>query len=179
MPTILGHAFLPLGAAVAADRRYVSRPLAITCLIASMLPDLDSLGYFAGVPYGSAWGHRGATHSLLAVAVVAGTAFVAAPRLKSSRWIAGSAVGLSMASHGILDALTSGGKGVAFLWPFDSTRFFLPWHPIRVSPMGMGIFSGRGVVVVASELLWVGLPALAMALGWWLERRRGRKVDRP
>ncbi|MBK9576904.1 MAG: metal-dependent hydrolase [Fibrobacteres bacterium] len=174
MPTILGHAFLPLGAALAADRHFVSRPLAIACVVASMLPDLDGIGYSLGVPYGSVWGHRGATHSLLAVAVVAGLAFSFAPRLKAKRWVAAVAVGLSIASHSVLDAATSGGKGVAFFWPFSPERYFFPWHPIRVSPMGLGIFSARGVVVMASELLWVGLPALAMAIGWWVVKRRGR-----
>jgi inner membrane protein len=173
MPTLLGHAFLPLGAALAADRRFVSRPLAISCVVASILPDLDAIGYSLGVPYGSVWGHRGATHSLVAVAAVAGIAFWLAPWLKAKRWLASVAVGLSMASHGVLDAATSGGKGVAFFWPWSAERFFFPWHPIRVSPMGLGIFSARGVAVMASELLWVGLPALVLAAIWWAVRRRG------
>jgi len=28
--------------------------------------------------------------------------------------------------HGLLDMITNGGKGVAFLWPFTSERFFFP-----------------------------------------------------
>ena len=46
-----------------------------------------------------------------------------------------------MASHGVLDALTDGGPGVAFLAPFDDTRYFFPWRPIRVSPLWRGFFS--------------------------------------
>lgn len=148
--------------------------MAIACVVASMLPDLDGIGYSLGVPYGSVWGHRGATHSLLAVAVMVGLAFATAPLLKAKRWVASFAMGLSTASHSVLDALTSGGKGVAFFWPWSAERYFFPWHPIRVSPMGFGIFSARGVVVMASELFWVGLPALAMAVGWWMVKRKNR-----
>ncbi len=41
-------------------------------------------------------------------------------------------------SHGILDALTDGGLGVAFFAPFVNTRYFFPWTPIKVSPIGAG-----------------------------------------
>src|SRR5262249_14335862 len=47
--------------------------LVVTC---SVLPDIDTLGFHAGVPYGALWGHRGVTHSLLFAALVAaGLAF--------------------------------------------------------------------------------------------------------
>ena len=36
--------------------------------------------------------------------------------------------------HGLLDAMTDGGLGVAFFSPFDNRRYFLPWTPIRVIP---------------------------------------------
>src|SRR6267378_8050335 len=41
---------------------------------------------------------------------------------------------LATASHGLLDAMTNGGLGVAFFAPFCDTRYFLPWQPIVVSP---------------------------------------------
>jgi len=47
---------------------------------------------------------------------------------------------LATASHGLLDALTDGGLGVAFFAPFDNHRYFLPWRPIHVSPIGAGRF---------------------------------------
>lgn len=172
MPTILAHTYLALGASIGSGRPWVSRRLAVACVAASVLPDFDALGYWAGVPYGSIWGHRGATHSILASALVAVCAAWFAPRLQARRWVAATAVGLSMVSHGLLDAATSGGKGVAFFWPLTTERFFFPWHPIRVSPMGTGIFSARGVAVLASEIVWVGLPAIALGVGLWVVRRR-------
>jgi len=52
---------------------------------------------------------------------------------------------LATASHGLLDAMTDGGLGVAFFVPFDKHRYFLPWTPIRVSPIGVGrFFTDRG-----------------------------------
>lgn len=58
-----------------------------------------------------------------------------------------------MVSHGLLDTLTTGGKGVALLWPFSDERFFAPLQFIRVSPIGVGRFlSERGLAVLLSEL---------------------------
>lgn len=81
---------------------------------------------------------------------------------------------LVTASHGLLDALTDGGLGVAFFAPFDNHRYFLPWRPIRVSPIAMGrFFSGRGLAVLQSELLWIWLPSMLLdVLVFTLRRRR-------
>jgi len=54
-------------------------------------------------------------------------------------------------SHTVLDAMTSGGLGVAALWPFDQGRHFLPWRPISVSPIGpRSFFTQRGVAALSS-----------------------------
>ena len=74
---------------------------------------------------------------------------------------------VSMASHGVLDAFTDGGLGVAFLWPWSAERFFAPapWRVIEVSPIGLTAFLSRAGDVLASEARWVGLPALLLGLG--------------
>lgn len=70
---------------------------------------------------------------------------------------------LATASHGALDAFTNGGLGVAFFSPFDTTRYFFPFHPVRVSPINPARFiHGKGFGVLASEGLWLGLPLLAL-----------------
>jgi inner membrane protein len=85
---------------------------------------------------------------------------------------------LATASHGFLDAMTDGGLGVAFFAPFDNHRYFLPWTPIRVSPIGIGrFFTDRGFVVLQSELLWIWLPAALLAVSAWLFRRRSSPAD--
>jgi inner membrane protein len=80
---------------------------------------------------------------------------------------------VATASHGLLDAMTDGGLGVAFFSPFDNHRYFLPWRPIHVSPIGVGrFFSERGLAVLQTELLWIWLPAALLAVSAWLLRRR-------
>jgi inner membrane protein len=79
---------------------------------------------------------------------------------------------LATASHGVLDAATDGGLGVALLAPFDAERVFFPFRPIAVSPIGASAFvSARGAAVLASELLWIWLPFALLGLALW---RRGR-----
>jgi inner membrane protein len=129
----------------------------------SFLPDADVVGFLAGVQYGDEWGHRGATHSFafaLAVGVVAGVAALAVRRPAIRTGIAATLV---VASHALLDTLTDGGLGCALFWPFDLTRYFAPWTPIPVSPIGLGILSPYGMYVVAAELLLFA-PLLWFAL---------------
>jgi inner membrane protein len=68
-------------------------------------------------------------------------------------------------SHPLLDTLTNGGLGIALFWPFDHTRYFAPWRPIPVSPIGLGFFSPYGMFVALVELVvflplfWFGLTS--------------------
>ncbi|XXF77360.1 metal-dependent hydrolase [Myxococcaceae bacterium GXIMD 01537] len=161
---------LALGRAEGAGRRR-GRLLAGMVLGAAlaMLPDADVIAFKLGIPYGAAWGHRGASHSLvfaagvaLAVAGVAGALRGPAARLGL---LAFAAVG----SHGLLDALTDGGLGAALLWPFSKARLFAPVRPLPVAPIGAGMLSVRGLYVVGVELLCF-LPFWAYAL--WPRRAR-------
>ncbi len=78
---------------------------------------------------------------------------------------------LAIASHLALDSLTNGGLGVALFAPFDRTRYFAPWRPIEVSPIGTDFFSTRGLMVLASEIIWIWLPALALVtIGKFFQR---------
>jgi inner membrane protein len=85
---------------------------------------------------------------------------------------------LCTVSHGLLDALTNGGLGVAFFAPFYDTRYFFPWRPIAVSPIGTGFFSERAWRVLSSELLWVVAPSLLFYLAGALVLRKSRPSDR-
>ena len=71
----------------------------------------------------------------------------------------------------MLDALTDGGLGVAFFAPFSARRYFLPWRPVAVSPIGMGFFSERGLEVLGSEVVWVWLPSVALVAAVWCVRK--------
>ena len=146
-------------------------PLAAFCAI---LPDADVLG-IPGVELGFGLSHRGVTHS---VAFAFALGAVAAYGLKRSV-SAGQALALMILlfvvtlSHGLLDAMTNGGPGVAFAAPFNAERYFLPWRPIEVSPIGVQFFSLRGLSAMVSEMLWVWLPlgVVAASIVW-----RRRKV---
>ena len=70
------------------------------------------------------------------------------------------------------------GLGVAFLAPFVNTRYFFPFQPIAVSPIGIGsFFSSRGWEVIASELIWIWIPAVVFALSMWLVRKFSKRVS--
>jgi len=171
MPTVFSHALLPLAAAAALGRRRVPVPLAIAGAALAVLPDLDVAGFRFGLGYASEWGHRGVSHSLLFALIVSGLVALVWARVRSP----GAFLFLcgSMASHMLLDMLTDGGQGVMLLWPLDETRWFLPWQPIRVSPIGLRFFTARGLETVRSELLLIWLPSLLIA-GAMIAVRRQR-----
>ncbi len=172
MPTIFSHAAVPLLLGAAAGRRRISRPLLAAGAVAAILPDADVLSFRLGIPYADAFGHRGACHSIAFALLVAVLAAACHRPLRSTPWRALLFVGLAALSHPLLDAMTDGGLGVALAWPLDAHRYFLPWRPIRVSPIGAGFFSARGWPVLASELRWVWLPSALLALPIYLWRRR-------
>ena len=75
-----------------------------------------------------------------------------------------------------LDALTDGGLGAALAWPFSDARFFAPWRPIPVAPIGVGMLSRRGLEVVLAEAV-LFLPIFAVGL--WPRRSRSSGVIDP
>ncbi|MBT2189219.1 metal-dependent hydrolase [Sphingobium nicotianae] len=171
MPTIFSHALIPLAAGAITGRRRVSARLAMAGALLAMLPDLDVIGFRFGIGYASEWGHRGFTHSFVFAALMAGiVALFWRPARSFPAWLFLLAC---IASHPLLDMLTDGGQGVMLLWPFDTTRYFLPWHPIRVSPIGARFFSERGLETVWSELTLIWLPAAMIAgMSFMLRVRR-------
>ena len=172
MPTIFTHAAVPLALAVGAGQRAVSRRLAVAGGIASIAPDFDALGLHLGVPYGSPFGHRGFTHSLVFAVALGVIALLASGWLRTSKPKAFMFVAISAASHGLLDMCTNGGRGVALFWPFTDERYFFPWRPIEVSPLTLGrLLSDRGRDVFASELMWVWVPALVLFASIAVARR--------
>lgn len=170
MPTVLGHttAALALGAAFQVPRR----AYAIGALC-SVFPDLDVIGLKLGIPYGSLLGHRGLSHSLLAAGALGLLAMTLAFRRGDWRPSLALYLILATVSHGLLDAVTSGGLGVAFFAPFSQHRYFFPWHPVRVSPLNPSrILSARFWAVLASEVRWIVAPAALFSL-LALAARRG------
>lgn len=133
-------------------------------IFCAVIPDADAIGFKLGVAYESMWGHRGITHSFFFATVLAFAVtyfFFGAEKVGSKRWFFLFAFFfLTTASHPILDAMTTGGLGVAFFAPFDNTRFFFSFRPIKVSPISVTrFFSERGWEVLKSEFVWVWIPS--------------------
>jgi inner membrane protein len=150
--------------------------LGMACAI---LPDLDTIGFWLGIPYEHPLGHRGLTHSIaFAGAVSLGLLQIAyrdSARVERRRL--GWFFFLATSSHGVLDAMTNGGLGVAFFAPFDNTRYFFPFRPIVVSPLEPDrFFTRRSLTVLKTEFIWVGIPALLAILGVAALRRYGSSV---
>lgn len=164
MASVFSHALAGLSLGTCFSRPQISKRVWVAGALCSVLPDIDVIGFRFGIPYGDLWGHRGFTHSLLFAALLSGAA------VGIMGWKRDLGIGrfpllaylfLATASHGLLDAMTNGGLGVAFFSPFDKTRYFLPWRPILVSPISLArFFSRRGWAVLESELLWIWVPAL-------------------
>jgi inner membrane protein len=141
----------------------LTRRVALLGLLCSVLPDFDVGTFYFGIPYRHWLGHRGLMHSLpfalltgIAVLLIA---FRDVPRFSRRWWLLAVYFVAATASHGVLDAMTDGGYGIGFFVPFDNTRFFLPWRPLTVSPIGVyGFLSRWGWQVIKSELLWIWLP---------------------
>ena len=174
MASVFSHAVAALGIGACFYRPGTPRQVWVVGALCSVVPDLDVIGFRFGIRYGDFWGHRGFTHSLLFAALLA-TALIGFRKREPglghfSLWMY---FFLATASHGLLDAMTDGGLGVAFFSPFNNTRYFFPVTPIRVSPIGVSRFFGpRGLEVVRSELLWIWLPAALLLVSAWLIRRR-------
>ncbi|MEJ2155372.1 MAG: metal-dependent hydrolase [Desulfobacteraceae bacterium] len=173
MPSIFTHPAVPLAIATAAGSRKVPLRLFLAGALFAILPDADVLGFGFGIPYEHLLGHRGFFHSPVFALGAALTGAFAYRALRSSYKSIFIILFISMLSHGILDAATSGGLGIAFLSPFSNERFYFPWQPIQVSPISLERFFGsRGLIVVQSELMWVWVPFMLIGIIGVLVRHR-------
>lgn len=173
MPTIVTHAAVPLCLGLGLGRKVIPPQLLFTGVILAMLPDADVLSFKLGVAYGNVFGHRGFTHSLLFAFVV--------PLLcvwMGRRWFKAGLIRcwlfltVSLLSHSLLDSVTTGGKGVGWLWPWSDERFFAPWQVIKVAPFALSRYATPyGHQVIMSELMWVWLPGIVMmGVLWWYRK---------
>ena len=169
----LGHVAIGVVAARWRNARPGARRLAFSMVglsALSVLPDVDVIAFRLGIPYSNPYGHRGMTHSLLfAVAVGLLVALGLARRrrpvlgLRRRSVLADALLAtVVVASHGVLDAMTTGGLGIEFFWPVDTHRYFLPWQFIPVAPIGARMLSARGLSVLLTEAV-LFLPAWAYA----------------
>jgi inner membrane protein len=177
MASPFSHAVAALSIGTCFYRPQIPKRVWVAGVLCSVIPDLDAIGFRFAIHYGDFWGHRGFTHSLVFAALLAGVVAL------TIFWRGGAGIGrfalfaylfLATASHGVLDAMTDGGLGVAFFSPFDNERYFLPWRPIHVSPIAVHrFFSARGFAILQNEAVWIWVPAILFASLVLTLRRRG------
>ena len=181
MASAFTHGFVGLALGRICISRKMPARFWVLSAICAILPDIDGIGHMLGVEYGGLFGHRGIIHSLpfaLLVGMAVPTlAFRETGRFSRRWWGLALCFTAVTASHPLLDAMTTGGLGVAFFSPFDPTRYFLPWRFIRVSPIAIVSFFGRrGVEVILNELCVVWLPML-LIVGMVVLTRRLRERE--
>lgn len=156
MASVFGHGLVAYTTAKVIDSK-TSKLLVFLAIGSSILPDLDVLAFTFGIDYSHPLGHRGFTHSILFALIWSGLLSVIFG--KTRKFIFMLVLFLSTLSHGILDAMTTGGKGVGFFIPFENSRYFFPFREIRVSPIGIEkFFSEWGFRVILSELQYIAVP---------------------
>ena len=163
MATIFSHALVVVvaGSTVRLDARVI-----VWGAMLAILPDIDVIGLPFGIAHYDWFGHRGFTHSLaFALAATTGVMFSAMREIPANTrawWTVFIFLLASAASHGLFDAMTNGGAGIAFFSPFSNARYFLPWTPLEVSPIGRDFFSAGGIETLLSEAQWLWLPCAAI-----------------
>ena len=162
MASIFGHAIV--GYTLSKTIRTNSlKWLTFAAVCSAVLPDIDVVGFKMGIPYSHPLGHRGFTHSIIFSVLWALLLMVLFARQRKLIWFL--VVFLATISHGVLDAITSGGMGIGFFIPFDDSRYFFPLRPILVSPIGIErFFSEWGLKVLLSELKYIAIPCLLVSV---------------
>ena len=156
MASIFGHGLLAYTTAKVIDSK-TSKLLLLLAIGSSLLPDIDVLSFNFGINYMHPLGHRGFTHSI--VFALIWSALLTFFFGKTRKIVFMIVLFLSTVSHGILDAMTTGGKGVGFFIPFENSRHFFPYRVIQVSPIGIEkFFSEWGIRVLLSELKYIAIP---------------------
>ena len=157
------------------DRRSLAKTMAAFAALA-VLPDADVIGFAFGIPYDAPFGHRGAFHSVAAGLALGMLAGLVGRALGMAWWKTTVLACLVAVSHGLLDSFTWGGRGIALLWPLTNERFFAPWRPLPVSPIGWAVLSEWGFRVMLKEIV-IFLPLLLYA--FWPRRRRAPSTSQP
>jgi len=163
LPTVVTHAFIPIVVGKTVTDKKMPFRFWILGIFCSVLADADVISFNLGIEYGAFFGHRGFSHSLCFAFILSTVVAILAFRkvgIFSKRWcLIWSFFFLINASHGVLDMFTDGGLGIALFSPFDTTRYFFPWRPLRVSPIGIGrLFSVSANAALISEIIWIWLP---------------------
>jgi inner membrane protein len=176
MATIFTHPVIAVGLSPWLDFQEKRKQIIFFAIILTILPDVDVVGFRLGVPYLHLFGHRGFTHSIFFAAMISGIVtwlVVKNTNLKYKPiWFY---LFLCTLSHGLLDALTNGGYGIAFFSPFSNERYFFSSTPIDVSTLSIKrFFAGQGYKVLITELIWIWMPLFVIFISGLLWKKRNK-----
>ena len=173
MPNVITHFIVGIAAGKAFAPRKMPRRFWDLTIICAIFPDIDVIFFRFGIEYGDFLGHRGFFHSPFFALLLAMVVVLIFYRTEKRWWAYLIFFFFVTAMNGILDAFTNGGLGVAFLAPFSNKRYFFPWRPIAVSPIGAKwFFTKWGMKALMSDVIWVWIPAFAVVLLSRLVRKR-------
>ncbi|TET36674.1 MAG: metal-dependent hydrolase [Planctomycetota bacterium] len=169
MPTIITHAFTGLVAGKIAAPGKMPIRFWVLSAVCPAFPDFDVVFHYAGVHYSTFLGHRGFFHSpffaLLFGLLVTTVYFSGSKAFSRKWWLLALYFSFITAVHGIFDAMTFRGLGIAFLSPFSNERYLLPWRPLPpIVPSAEFMFSRWGAAVMWLEFKWVLVPTFAVLL---------------
>ncbi|WP_046744296.1 metal-dependent hydrolase [Kordia zhangzhouensis] len=169
MASIFGHALVAFTIGKVGNPKLNARKLSLLLIFCAVIPDADVIMFYFGFPYLHPLGHRGFTHSILFAIILAfsmkAICYRKIPYISKTGMLLFVLFMIATLSHSLLDACTNGGRGVGFFIPFDNTRYFFPWRPILVSPLGASnFFSEWGWRVIQNEVLFIGVPAIFIVL---------------
>ena len=173
MASAFAHVVIPAVTYATLKSKNFNLRLMLLAMALAIFPDIDVVAFKFGIAYESQWGHRGFTHSLVFAGVVALLCSVFWRQLRSHPMMIFIICFVACASHALQDAMTNGGLGVALYWPFEHDRYFLPFRPIQVSPIGVKAFFSEWVLrVIASEVIWVFTPGIVVSAVGFFTRRK-------
>ncbi len=162
MASIFGHGLVGFTLSRVVDSTS-NRILLVLAIISTIIPDIDVIAFKFGIPYAHPLGHRGITHSIIFAVIWA--VLLSVLFGKTRKVVFAIVLFLSTISHGLLDALTTGGKGIGFFIPLDNSRYFLPYRVIQVSPLGIkDFFSEWGIRIILSELKYIAIPCFIILI---------------
>lgn len=176
MASAFSHAFAAYAIGKSTLKKY-SAKIAGLGMLCAIFPDIDVVGFHFGIAYNSFWGHRGFIHSIpfaFIFSLIITSLFFNSEKFLTKNWVVlVSFFFVATMSHGVLDAFTNGGLGVAFFSPFDNTRYFFPWRPVQVSPINMSsFFSEWGIRVLKSEFIYIWIPSIVLMMTSHLFKRK-------
>tara|TARA_Y100000996_G_C22397717_1_gene591849 strand:+ start:21 stop:554 length:534 start_codon:yes stop_codon:yes gene_type:complete len=168
MPTIISHSLIGVFASKIFKISHKPK-FWILSLICPVLPDVDMIGYYLGVPYDHLFGHRGISHSIFFSLLIGFFVYFLFFRKENLSKFKSFVIFIYFSfitmSHLLLDMFTNATHGIPFFAPFHNTRYFFPYTPINAPSLNIEyFFREQFFEVLIGELILILISILALLL---------------